>query len=129
MKKMDNTTNSINWFEIPVTEIGRAKKFYQTIFDVQLTDMDMGEMKMAAFPYEPMSGKATGALAQSPNHKPSTEGTVIYLNANPNLQTVLDKVEGAGGNIASPKMAIGENGHIAFVMDTEGNLVGLHSGE
>lgn len=129
MTKMDDTTNAINWFEIPVLDMGRAKGFYETIFDIKLADVDMPEMKMAMFPYKPGSGKATGALAQSEMHKPGTEGSVLYMNANPNLSAVLDRVEAAGGKIARPKMGIGENGHIAFIMDTEGNLVGLHSVE
>ncbi|MEP6513059.1 MAG: VOC family protein [Parafilimonas sp.] len=29
---MDASTNSLNWFEIPATDIQRAKKFYETIF-------------------------------------------------------------------------------------------------
>lgn len=127
MNKMDHTTNSINWFEIPVIDLTRAKAFYETIFDVTLGDMDMGEMKMASFPYEAMSGKATGALAQSPNHKPSKEGVILYMNANPDLSAVLGRVEAAGGTIAAPKMPIGEYGNIAYIVDTEGNHIGLHS--
>ncbi|NOQ73586.1 MAG: VOC family protein [Crocinitomix sp.] len=126
---MDDTTNAINWFEISVLDLGRAKAYYQTIFDIHMVDMEMGEMKMAAFPFTPASGKASGALAQSPNHKPSMEGAVLYLNANPNLQTVLDKVEAAGGKIAMPKTAIGGNGFMAMMIDTEGNMVGIHSVE
>ncbi|MFT5820834.1 MAG: putative enzyme related to lactoylglutathione lyase [Crocinitomix sp.] len=129
MQKMDSTTNAINWFEISVLEIGRAKAYYQAIFDIEMMDMEMGDMKMAAFPFTPESGKTSGAIAQSPNHKPSMEGAVLYLNANPNLQIVLDRVEAAGGKIAMPKTAIGPNGFMAMMIDTEGNMVGIHSGE
>jgi len=68
-------------------------------------------------------------LVKSPNHKPSTEGSIVYLNGNPNLQLVLDRIEGAGGKVTMPKTSIGENGNMAYFLDTEGNLVGLHSGE
>ncbi len=124
---MDNTTNSLNWFEIPVTDISRAKDFYQKIFDIEMQDMEMGDQLLAFFPWEPGSGKATGSLAQSPNHKPSMEGTIVYLNANPAMDGVLAKVEEAGGKVLMPKTGIGEHGHIAFIMDTEGNNIGLHS--
>ena len=124
---MDQNTNSLNWFEIPANNIERSKKFYATIFDIQLFDMAMGDTKMALFPATPNSGKANGALAQSPNHKVSTEGTMVYLNANPNMDGVLAKVEAAGGKILLPKTSIGGNGFMAYIQDTEGNKVGIHS--
>ena len=126
---MDNTTNSLNWFEIPALDIDRSKNFYETIFDIKMEPMEMGETKMAFFPWTPGSGKATGAIAQSAQHQPSAEGSVIYLNANPNMDNVLARVESAGGKVMVPKMSIGENGNIAFIMDTEGNNVGIHSVE
>ncbi len=124
---MDKTTNSLNWFEIPAADVKRSKAFYQSIFEIEMEDMAMGDAQMAFFPWEAGSGKATGAVVQSPNHKPSMEGSIIYLNANPNMNNVLERVEKAGGKILAPKMNIGEHGHIAFIMDTEGNNIGIHS--
>lgn len=125
---MDKSTNAINWFEIPVTDITRARKFYETIFEIQMSDMEMPGMKMSAFPYEPGSGKLSGGIAQSAMHKPSMEGTVVYLNADPEIQVVLDRIEGAGGKVVMPRTVIDENiGVMAFFIDTEGNKVGLHA--
>ena len=90
---------------------------------------EMEGTKMAFFPWTPGSGKATGALAQGENHKPSMEGTIFYINANPNMDNVLARVEDAGGKVLVPKMSIGENGNIAFIMDTEGNNIGIHSND
>lgn len=127
MEKLSSTTNALNWFEIPVTDVARAKKFYETVFDINMHNMEMMGMQMVMFPSQ--SPKSGGALVQSPNHKPSAEGSIIYLNANPNLQLVLNKIESAGGKITLPKTSIGENGNMAFFIDTEGNLVGLHSNQ
>ena len=124
---MDNTTNALNWFEIPANDITRSKKFYETVFDITMQDMEMDDSKMAFFPWQEGSGKATGSLVQSPNHKPSMEGSIVYLNANPNMDGVLAKVEEAVGKVLMPKTSIGEHGHIAFIMDTEGNNIGIHS--
>src|SRR5436309_1660362 len=120
---MDKNSNSLNWFEIPAADIDRAKKFYETVFAVQMDQMpDMMGMKMASFPMEMGSGKATGALAQSDMHRPSKEGVVIYLNANPDIQAVIDRIEGAGGKVVMPKTQISpEIGYMAFFIDTEGN--------
>ncbi|MDB5284006.1 MAG: hypothetical protein JWO06_3081 [Bacteroidota bacterium] len=125
---MDKNSNSLNWFEIPATDLSRAKKFYETIFSVKMEDMgEMMGMKMAGFPSEMGNGKASGGLVQSAMHKPSTDGAVVYLNANPSIQTVIDRIEGAGGKVVMPKTEISpEIGHMAFFIDTEGNKVGLH---
>src|SRR5688572_6339414 len=97
---MDKSTNAINWFEIPVSDFARARKFYETIFAIQLTDMNaMPETKMAGFPYEYGNGKVTGAIVHNESYKPSTEGVVIYMNADPEIQTVIDRIEKAGGRI------------------------------
>ena len=126
---MDNTTNSLNWFEIPANDIERSKQFYESILNIEMESHEMEGTKMAFFPWSPGSGKATGALAQGENHKPSMDGTIIYINANPNMDNVLARVEEAGGKVLLPKMNIGENGNIAFIMDTEGNNIGIHSNE
>jgi uncharacterized protein len=125
---MDATTNALNWFEIPATDIHRAKKFYEDVFGIEMEHQNMMGMEMAFFPYEGSSGKASGALVQGPNHKPSQEGAVIYLNANPNMDDAIGKIESAGGIITMPKMKISDEvGYMAFFTDSEGNKVGIHS--
>jgi predicted enzyme related to lactoylglutathione lyase len=126
---MDKNSNALNWFEIPAADIKRAKKFYESIFAVEM--MDMGEMmgmKMVGFPSEMGNGKASGGLVQGPMHKPSADGAVVYLNANPSIQTVLDRIEKAGGKVMMPKTQISpEIGFMAFFTDTEGNRMALHA--
>ena len=125
---MDSTVNILNWFEISVSDIARAKKFYETIFSIQMEEMDMMGMKMVSFPYDYMNGKLSGALVQSDMHKPSVDGVKVYFNGNPDLDVALSKVEAAGGKIIMPKSKISDDiGHMAFFIDTEGNAVALHS--
>ena len=126
---MEANANAINWFEISVSDINRAKKFYETIFTTTLGDIqEMMGMHMSFFPIEPMSGKIGGGLVQSHMHVPSTEGVVLYLNGNPDLDLVLTKVDAAGGKIAMPKMKISDEvGYMAFFIDSEENKIGLHS--
>ncbi|MES2702047.1 MAG: VOC family protein [Bacteroidota bacterium] len=122
-------TNAISWFEIPTTDIDRAQKFYEAIFGIQMIPMDMPQLKMRMFPIEnPMN--IGGALVHNADfYKPSTsDGPVIYLNANPDVQTVLDKIEAAGGKIVVPKTMISpEHGYMAIFIDSEGNRMALHS--
>ena len=123
-------TNAISWFEIPSTNLERATKFYETIFDVSLIPMDLPNIKMRMFPIDdPMTGIGGAVVDSGGFHKPSaSDGPLIYLNGNPDVQKVLDKVEAAGGSITVPKTEISpEYGFMAVIIDTEGNRIGLHS--
>ncbi|HVX50295.1 MAG TPA: VOC family protein [Chitinophagaceae bacterium] len=119
--------NALNWFEISVSDISRAKKFYETIFGISMPEEEMMGMKMAFFPAG-MTGKVSGGLVEGPMHKPGADGAKIYLNGNPDLQHVAAKIEGAGGKVLMAKTKItDEIGYMAFFSDTEGNTVALHS--
>lgn len=125
---MNAQSNSLNWFEIPVKDMGRAKHFYQVAFGIHMDEMNLMGMDMAMFPWEPGGGKANGALVRSPHHTPSTDGVMIYLNANPDLAPVLNRISGEGGQVIMEKTLIDEQtGYMAFFIDTEGNRIGLHS--
>ncbi|HAO46754.1 MAG TPA: VOC family protein [Ferruginibacter sp.] len=122
--------NAISWFEIPTTDLNRAQKFYETVFGISMMPMDTPNIKMRMFPLDDMMTQVGGALVDSGGfHKPSlTDGPLVYLNGNPDVQTILDKVPAAGGNIMVPKTEISpEYGFMAVIIDTEGNRIGLHS--
>jgi len=125
MERLSKDTNALNWFEIPATDIKRAKKFYEQIFEIKMDSIEMGGTQMAMFPTG--MSHSGGGVVQGPDHKPSKEGSIIYLNGNPDLQHVLNRIEASGGKITLTKTAIGENGFMAYFIDPEGNLVGLHS--
>ncbi len=129
MEKLSANTNALNWFEIPVTETARAKKFYEALFGIEMQSMDMMGMEMTFFPAsQDGNGKVSGALAKSAMHKPSMDGAVVYLNANPSIEAVINKIEANGGKIMMPKTQISEeNGYMAFFIDTEGNRMALHA--
>ena|ERR1700741_4291835 len=125
---MTNKENSLNWFEISVSDINRAQKFYETVFGIKMQQQEMMGMHMAFFPAEDMNGKVSGSLVQGPMHKPSTDGAKVYLNGNPDLSNALSKIETAGGKVVMPKTKISDEiGHMAFFIDSEGNNVALHS--
>ena len=122
--------SAITWFQIPASDSARAKAFYETICDVQLLALDAGPgMEMWGFPSDWRQGEVGGAIVTGEGAVPSATGTAVFLNGNPDLQVILDRVEGAGGKILMPKTAIGMEGagHFAMIADTEGNTVGLHS--
>lgn len=121
--------HAISWFEIPVTDINRAQQFYETIFDFKMIPLDLPNIKMRMFPVD-NSLAVGGALCDSDGfHKVSaTDGSLVYLNGNPDLQIILDRIEAAGGKITVPKTEISpEYGFMAVFIDSEGNRVALHS--
>jgi len=137
-KKMKNTyllisadTNTTmkkswtHWFEIPAADFDRAKKFYETLFSLQLEVSDFGNFKMAVFPHE----EGGAAICWSPDwYTPGPGGPTVYLDAGPDLQEVLDRVEGAGGKIVQAKKQISPaHGYMALFIDSEGNRMALHS--
>jgi predicted enzyme related to lactoylglutathione lyase len=71
----------------------------------------------------------SGAIIWSDAYKPSaTEGVLVYLNGNPDLQEVLSRVESAGGKILIEKRQISPQfGYMATLIDSEGNRIALHS--
>ena len=121
--------SALNWFEIPATDIKRASRFYATILDTQLEMMETPTFKSAMFPSDMQQGEIGGAISQAEGLTPSATGTLIYLNANPDLQPVLDRVEAAGGKVVRPKTQVQmeDGGYFAVFIDPEGNMVGLHS--
>jgi len=122
--------NAISWFEIPTIDLNRAQKFYETIFNIRMIPFDTPNFQMRMFPIEDMMNGIGGAISKAEgSYKPSaTDGPLVYLNANPDVQNVLDKIEGAGGKIIVPKTQISpEFGYMAVFVDTEGNRVALHS--
>jgi uncharacterized protein len=128
LSKETIVASAVNWFDIPVADIGRAAKFYETILGIRLDVQDSPSGKTAMFPADWQNGEVGGSISQGEGLTPSATGSLIYLNANPDLKPVLDRVEGAGGRVVLPKTAIPmDAGHMAIFIDTEGNKVGLHS--
>ena len=118
--------NAINWFEIPVTNLERAKKFYETILGSEMQVMEVMGMKSAFFAADLQNGIG-GCIIEGKGYEPTNKGSMIYLNGGEDLSGPLEKVEASGGKILLPKTAIGHNGFMAHFEDTEGNKVAFHS--
>jgi predicted enzyme related to lactoylglutathione lyase len=119
--------NAINWFEIPVSDIDRAQRFYESVLARTLRREAMGDQVLAVFPYdEPNAG---GCLLPGTN-KPAAngQGVLIYLDCMPSIDAALKRVEASGGAVVAAKTALPPGmGFYAHVRDTEGNVVGLHA--
>lgn len=121
--------NPVAWFEIYVNDLSRAQKFYEEVFQMQMFPLPSpteDKIEMIAFPYEMESEATSGALVKMEGFEAGSSATIIYF-ASEDCITEESRVEAAGGKIFKPKMSIGEYGFISLLVDTEGNMIGLHS--
>ncbi len=129
-ESMELKNNVVGWFEIPVHDMERAMKFYQTVFGFTLERHTMGSLDMAWFPAVRAGSGAMGSLVHNATaYKPSSDGVLVYFSAHSgNLSHELSRVEAAGGKILRGKTLIKEDiGYMALLLDTEGNRIAMHS--
>jgi predicted enzyme related to lactoylglutathione lyase len=121
--------NPAVWFEVYVHDLARARRFYETVFQRRLEPLPApggGEIDMLAFPADMGLPGAGGALVRMAGIAPGMGGTLVYFGCE-DCAVELSRVEAAGGRIHTPKFSIGPHGFCALVVDSEGNLIGLHS--
>jgi uncharacterized protein len=119
-------SSALNWFEIPVTDLPRAKNFYSRILQADLREESLSGRNMAILPYQ--NGGVGGAIIQGEGLVPSAQGAIIYLDAGDDLAGALSRVEAAGGKIVMGATRLSDQiGSIAMFLDSEGNRVALHS--
>lgn len=118
--------NPVGWFDLHVANLNRAKKFYETVFNLNLTDAPIEWGRQSFFPFSPESHGISGALVEKADFVPCSNQTVVYFETEDNTAEE-QRIEKAGGKVVQPKMNIGEFGFISIFIDTEGNTVGLHS--
>jgi predicted enzyme related to lactoylglutathione lyase len=122
-------SNPVGWFEIYVQNMDRAKKFYETVFQVKLARLNspaMLEMELWSFPMRMDCWGAGGALVKLQGVLSGGNSTVVYFSCE-DCAVEASRAAAAGGQIDREKMSIGEYGFISLVVDTEGNMIGLHS--
>ena len=115
------------WFEIPVTDMDRAKTFYEAVFDTEINIVDFGGLKMGWCPDIGQEHGANGTLILQESYIPSQEGTLVYFKSE-DISTELNRVEAAGGKVYQPRTEISpEHGFMGVFIDSEGNRIALHA--
>jgi len=125
---MSKLKNPIGWFEIHVTDMDRASRFYEAVFQQTLNPLPSPDpqMEMRMLSGDMTMHGANGALVKHPMKKPTTEGVLVYFSCEDCATQQALAVE-HGGKVFKPKFSIGANGFIAIIGDSEGNAIGLHS--
>ena len=119
--------NAISWVEVPVGDMNRAVRFYNTVMLWDLKENVMGPLKMAWFPSDTAEHGAGGSLVENPHYTPSSDGALLYFQC-PDVADNIGRVEEAGGQVLRGKTFIAPNiGYMALAIDTEGNRIAFHS--
>jgi predicted enzyme related to lactoylglutathione lyase len=116
--------NPVVHFEIPVTDMDRAVRFYEAVFVVKLERREVDGYDMAFFPRADGRPGASGALAKGDVYKPTKDGAILYFDVL-DIDAVIIRAETAGGSLLYPKKDIGEAGFVAEIADSEGNRIAL----
>lgn len=119
-------TNPVNWFEIYVNDMNRAKKFYESVFEGKLSKIGDGQPEMWGFPGEMNVAGAAGSLVKMDGFEAGRNSVLVYFSCT-DCAVEEKKAVQFGGRIQRPKMSIGEYGFVSLVVDSEGNMIGLHS--
>jgi predicted enzyme related to lactoylglutathione lyase len=123
---MSGNRNAVGWFEIYVQDMNRAKAFYEKTFDVKLERLPSPDVELWAFPMNPTSPGSAGALVKMNGKDSGVGGTLVYFPGE-DCAAMAARAVHNGGRIQNEKKSIGQHGFIAHVLDTEGNMIGLHS--
>ena len=123
---MNPNRNPVGWFEIYVQDMDRAKTFYEKVLQTTFQRLESPSMEMWMFPMLDDKPGCTGALVRMEGKDSGSGGTIIYFSC---VDCAVEAGRAAqhGGKVVKEKFSIGQYGFIAFVEDTEGNMIGLHS--
>ena len=119
-------SNPVNWFEIYVQDMARARKFYETMLQIKLSKLGGADPELWSFPSSLTEHGAGGALAKMEGVSSGNNSVLLYFRCE-DCAVEAKRAAAAGGQIIKEKFSIGEYGFIALALDTEGNMFGLHS--
>ncbi|HXH05912.1 MAG TPA: VOC family protein [Vicinamibacterales bacterium] len=120
-------TNPAVWFEIYVQDMERARRFYESVFDVTLQKLEAGDLEYWSFPsMGPDRPGCGGALVKMRGVASGGNSVIVYFGCE-DCAVEAGRVVEAGGRIHRDKISIGQYGFVVLAYDTEGNMIGLHS--
>lgn len=118
--------NPVGWFEIYVQDMQRAKNFYEAVFETRLEKLISPDIEMWAFPMQREGTGAAGSLVHIPGVPSGGNSTLVYFSCE-DCSVQEERIRKQGGQIHKSKFSIGQYGFIVLALDTENNMIGLHS--
>ena len=123
--KFKPPVNAAVWFEIPVSDLDKAKAFYSQVLMTEFTDQNDGPNPMSVFAYSSAPSGVSGHLYPG---EPAVGGSgpTIHLPVPDSVEEGIARVEAAGGKVLSPVIDI-PAGRFAYCLDPDGNSIGIFS--
>lgn len=118
--------NAAIYFEIPASDLNRAVRFYEAVFEVALERRIIDGYEMALFPWQEQAPGITGALVKGDVYVPAKAGPILYF-ASENIDGTLQRAVAAGGKVLYPKKAVDAGIEVAEFEDSEGNRIALQT--
>jgi predicted enzyme related to lactoylglutathione lyase len=118
--------NKVVMFEVPASNLKKAKEFYESVFDWKIEIWEdrgaMAQTTASDKDYNPIElGGINGGLYK----RTSKDEHASFGVETESIDKTLQAIEKAGGTVVTPKHEIGEWGFMADFADPEGNVIAL----
>jgi predicted enzyme related to lactoylglutathione lyase len=117
--------SNITWFDVPVTDLNRAIRFYSAVLGSPVTKEQTGSIPIGMLPAP--DGQKMGCLVPGNEARPSLNGIMIWFDVEGRLKESVAAATANGGKVIGSIHAIGDYGFRAEVQDSEGNRIALYS--
>jgi predicted enzyme related to lactoylglutathione lyase len=118
--------NKVVMFEIPASNLQKAKAFYESVFDwtIEIWD-DRGAMVQTTASDNEYNPTEPGGINGGIYTRKSSDEHASFGVETESIDRTLKAIEKAGGKVVTPKHSIGEWGFMADFADPEGNVIAL----
>lgn len=123
MSDFNTLHNRAVWFDIPVSDLARATRFYTAVLGIAVHQEAFQGMAFAVLDHGDGNG---GCLVVEPASV-GMAGILVYFNVDGRIAEAVREVERLGGRVVEGVQPIGPHGFRAIVVDSEGNRIALHS--
>jgi uncharacterized protein len=120
-------SNTVVWFDIPVSNLDRAIAFYAAVCARGVEKISPPGFSFGLFQHQGNEVGGCLVLSEGEDNRPGRTGPLVYLNVEGRLDAALAAVVQHGGQVLQARQSIGPHGWRAIVLDSEGNRVALHS--
>ena len=123
MSDYNSTHNRAVWFDIPVSDLDRAARFYRAVLAIGVEKHSFNDSAICVIEHKEGNG---GCLVPE-KAEISAGGVLLYLNVDGRIREAVQNVVPHGGTVIEPVHSISPHGFRAVVLDSEGNRIALHS--
>ncbi|MGQ0532624.1 MAG: VOC family protein [Caulobacteraceae bacterium] len=116
-------------FEVHAADPERAKRFYETVFGWRIQPIPAMDYWTIATGEGPgINGGMLRRRGDPPVQGQAVNAHMCAIGVD-DIDASMDAAMKAGATLALPKMTIPNVGYVAYLVDTEGNIFGIHQAD